>query len=43
MAKEAHAILGSWRAQLLVITNEIAEAEKEGFSRFRNELQKTKV
>ena len=31
------------RAQLSVITNETAEAEKEEFSRFRSELQKIKV
>jgi hypothetical protein len=41
--EEARAILRSWRAQLSVITNETAEAEKEEFSRFRNELQKIKV
>jgi hypothetical protein len=40
---DARAILGSWRAQLLVITNETAEAEKVEFSRFRSELQKIKV
>jgi hypothetical protein len=41
--EEARVILRSWRAQLSVIANETAEAEKEEFSRFRSELQKIKV
>ena len=41
--EEARAILRSWRAQLSVIGNETAEAEKQEFSRFRSELQKIKV
>jgi hypothetical protein len=41
--EEARAILGRWREQLSVITNETAEAEKEEFSRFRSELQEIKV
>lgn len=40
---DARSILRSWRAQLSVIANETAEAEKEEFSRFRGELQKIKV
>ena len=40
---DARVILRSWRAQLSVIANETAEAEKEEFSRFRSELQKIKV
>lgn len=41
--EEARAILRSWRAQLSVVANETAEAEKQEFSRFRSELQKIKV
>ena len=41
--EEARAILRGWRAQLSVIANETAEAEREEFSRFRGELQKIKV
>lgn len=41
--EEARVILRSWRAQLSVIANETAEAEKKEFSRFRSELQKIKV
>jgi hypothetical protein len=41
--EEARVILRSWRAQLSVIANETAEAEKQEFSRFRSELQKIKV
>ena len=40
---QARVILRSWRAQLSVIANETAEAEKEEFSRFRSELQEIKV
>lgn len=40
---EARAILRNWRAQLSVIANETAAAEKEEFSRFRNDLQQIKV
>lgn len=43
VAREARALLWSWRTHLSVITNEAAEAEKEEFSRFRNELQKIKA
>lgn len=39
----ARPILRSWRAQLSVIANETAEAEKDEFSRFRGELQRIKV
>jgi hypothetical protein len=41
--EEARGILRSWRAQLSVIANETAEAEKAEFSHFRSELQKIKV
>jgi hypothetical protein len=41
--EEARAILRSWRAQLSVIANDTAEAEKAEFSRFRSELQTIKV
>ena len=43
MIEEARAILRSWRAQLSVIANETAEAEREEFARFRGELQRIKV